>query len=192
MTRGRKKDHTIPQTRALTLQRDYRARKSQYIAELEARCKAAEEENVRLKKELELARQGAPKSASRSEMIQASAQLKDALSAASASLSHFMQVALPSDQKTQATPPSFTSLLETLSSAAVLAQSTDADTLNNAASSGCHPTPPAPVRSNSPCCGGYIDCEHLVEDEFPYPPPDDNQLSSIAVISQLRSTSDFD
>ncbi|KAJ7935794.1 hypothetical protein B0H13DRAFT_1947237 [Mycena leptocephala] len=58
--RGRKKDHTIPATRALTLQRDYRARKAHYIAELEARCKAAEAENIRLRSELEIARQGAP------------------------------------------------------------------------------------------------------------------------------------
>jgi hypothetical protein len=58
--RGRKKDHTIPATRALTLQRDYRARKAHYIAELEARCKAAEAENIRLRSELETARQGAP------------------------------------------------------------------------------------------------------------------------------------
>lgn len=60
MTRGRKKDHTIPATRAVALQRDYRARKAQYITDLEARCKAAEEENVRLRKELELARRGVP------------------------------------------------------------------------------------------------------------------------------------
>lgn len=60
MTRGRKKDLTIPASRALTQQRDYRARKAQYVSDLEARCRSAEEENVRLKKELDLARAGAP------------------------------------------------------------------------------------------------------------------------------------
>ncbi|RXW23355.1 hypothetical protein EST38_g2521 [Candolleomyces aberdarensis] len=56
MTRGRKKDLTIPPTRALTQQRDYRARKAHYVAELEERCRIAEEENVRLRRDLELAR----------------------------------------------------------------------------------------------------------------------------------------
>lgn len=57
MTRGRKKDITIPPTRALALQRDYRARKTQYVVDLETRCKAAEEENVRLRQELAFLRQ---------------------------------------------------------------------------------------------------------------------------------------
>lgn len=60
MTRGRKKDQTIPPTRSLTLQRDYRARKAQYVSDLESRCKAAEEENVRLRKELDFVRNGVP------------------------------------------------------------------------------------------------------------------------------------
>lgn len=58
MTRGRKKDLTIPPTRALVQQRDYRARKAQYVSELEERCRKAEEDNVRLRKELSLARAG--------------------------------------------------------------------------------------------------------------------------------------
>jgi hypothetical protein len=53
MTRGRKKDLTIPPTRSLTQQRDYRARKANYVHDLETRCRRAEEENERLKKELE-------------------------------------------------------------------------------------------------------------------------------------------
>ena len=52
MTRGRKKDFTIPPTRNLVQQRDYRARKARYLSDLEERCKSAEEENVRLRKEL--------------------------------------------------------------------------------------------------------------------------------------------
>ena len=60
MTRGRKKDLTIPASRTLTQQRDYRARKAQYVSNLEARCRSAEEENTRLKKELDQARAGAP------------------------------------------------------------------------------------------------------------------------------------
>ncbi|KAF9237511.1 hypothetical protein BU15DRAFT_63074 [Melanogaster broomeanus] len=56
MVRGRKKDLTIPPSRALEKQRDYRARKAQYLYELQQRCARAEEENVRLRRELEIAR----------------------------------------------------------------------------------------------------------------------------------------
>ena len=53
MTRGRRKDMTIPPSRALLQQRDYRARKAQYLADLEIRVKKAEDENVVLRKEVE-------------------------------------------------------------------------------------------------------------------------------------------
>ena len=56
MTRGRRKDLTIPPSRALIQQRDYRARKAQYIADLEDRARRAEEENAKLRKELEALR----------------------------------------------------------------------------------------------------------------------------------------
>jgi hypothetical protein len=52
MARGRKKDLTIPPTRTLVQQRDYRARRAQYITNLEERCRKAEEENVQLRREL--------------------------------------------------------------------------------------------------------------------------------------------
>ena len=60
MTRGRKKDLSIPASRALTQQRDYRARKAQYVTTLEERCRKAEQENVVLRRELELARARVP------------------------------------------------------------------------------------------------------------------------------------
>ena len=56
MTRGRKKDLTIPPSRTLVQQRDYRARKANYIADLEERCRRAEEENIRLHMELDEAK----------------------------------------------------------------------------------------------------------------------------------------
>ena len=52
MTRGRKKDLTIPPTRSLTQQRDYRARKANYVNQPELHCRKIEEENAELKKEL--------------------------------------------------------------------------------------------------------------------------------------------
>lgn len=56
MTRGRKKDLTIPPSRTLVQQRDYRARKANYVAGLEERCRKAEEENASLRRELAEAR----------------------------------------------------------------------------------------------------------------------------------------
>lgn len=53
MTRGRRKDLTIPPSRALLQQRDYRARKAQYLADLEERVRRAEGENVELKQEVD-------------------------------------------------------------------------------------------------------------------------------------------
>lgn len=56
MARGRKKDLTIPTTRSLVQQRDYRARRALYVANLEERCQKVEEENAQLRKELAEAR----------------------------------------------------------------------------------------------------------------------------------------
>jgi len=54
MTRGRKKDQTAPPSRSIAQQREYRARKARYVTNLEERCRAAEEENSRLRREIEL------------------------------------------------------------------------------------------------------------------------------------------
>jgi hypothetical protein len=56
MTRGRRKDHTLPPSRALIIQREYRDRKAKHLSDLKDRCDKAEEENERLRKELEVAR----------------------------------------------------------------------------------------------------------------------------------------
>ncbi|KAJ7633552.1 basic region leucin zipper protein [Mycena polygramma] len=182
MTRGRKKDTTIPPTRALALQRDYRARKTQYIADLETRCKATEEENVRLKEEVAFLRAQGSASGSTTlspAAIQASAHLRDTLAAASASLSNFMQVALPSGHGMQETPPSYAAL-QSLSATATTSIHQDQMSDNHSAEGN------GPPRSESPCCGGYINCEGLVEEE------DDevnSQGEAIAMISQIRSTS---
>ena len=56
MTRGRRKDTTLSPSRPLIVQRAYRDRKAKYLADLEDRCRKAEEENERLRNELELAR----------------------------------------------------------------------------------------------------------------------------------------
>ncbi|KAJ7028016.1 hypothetical protein C8F04DRAFT_1237810 [Mycena alexandri] len=181
MTRGRKKDATIPPTRALTLQRDYRARKTRYVLDLELRCRRAEEENVRLKQEVAFLRQqnGHPIALSPS-LIQASAQLQDILAAASTSVSHFMQIALPTVDGARQLTPSYDPLL------ACQPNTASVDLRPNSAT-GSAVLP----RSESPCCGGYIDCEDLVEDEGDMNSEGvvDQRLEAI---SQIRSTSEVD
>lgn len=68
MTRGRRKDSTLPPSRPLTIQRAYRDRKAKYLADLEDRCRKAEEENERLRNELELARSESAASTINSEL----------------------------------------------------------------------------------------------------------------------------
>ncbi|KAG0706077.1 hypothetical protein DFH29DRAFT_202501 [Suillus ampliporus] len=94
MVRGRKRDLTAAPTRQLTQQRDYRARKAQYISELEQRCSRAEEENVRLRRELELARAAMP-FASPHEVVQVSSELLRDLVNASASIARFQEITAP-------------------------------------------------------------------------------------------------
>ncbi|KZT11000.1 uncharacterized protein LAESUDRAFT_721417 [Laetiporus sulphureus 93-53] len=101
MTRGRRKDMTIPPSRALLQQRDYRARKARYVADLEERVRVAEEENVRLKDEVNLLTArlqaiGPPivhRASPSPEVAAATSELMHNLSAASSSLAHFQRVA---------------------------------------------------------------------------------------------------
>lgn len=69
MTRGRRKDTTLPPSRALIIQRAYRDRKAKYVADLEDRCRKAEQENERLRKELELARSESAVASMNSELV---------------------------------------------------------------------------------------------------------------------------
>lgn len=94
MVRGRKRDLTAPPTRQLTQQRDYRARKARYLTELEQRCLKAEDENVRLRRELELARAALP-FGSPQEVVQVSSELLRDLVNASASIARFQQITAP-------------------------------------------------------------------------------------------------
>lgn len=113
MTRGRKKDLTIPPTRALVQQRDYRARRARYVSDLEERVRKAEEENERLRHELAAARSGQaaapltldPQTVSSFAhiftdkltvlQVHVSSELMHNLSVASASLARFQQLVFP-------------------------------------------------------------------------------------------------
>ncbi|KAJ6493022.1 basic region leucin zipper protein [Mycena sanguinolenta] len=166
MPRGRKKDLTIPANRALALQRDYRERKARYIADLEARCTAAEAENVRLRQEIALLRAQSGGPSSSPQAIQASVQLRDALAAASASLAYFTGIALPAPADGTMAPPSSTA------DAKLPQRPNDDNHVVNSDSivySG-------PARPESPCCGGFLDCEGLVEED------EDDDIAPVSLI----------
>jgi hypothetical protein len=69
MTRGRRKDTTLPPSRALIVQRAYRDRKAKRLSDLEDRCRKAEEESERLRKELDLARSGSAVAAINGDLV---------------------------------------------------------------------------------------------------------------------------
>lgn len=99
MTRGRRKDLTIPPSRALLQQRDYRARKAQYLADLEERVRRAEGENVELKQEVDqlksrLRQENGGPSTYAQELHDASSELMSHLHAAQSSLERFRNLAL--------------------------------------------------------------------------------------------------
>ncbi|KAI0081345.1 hypothetical protein K474DRAFT_1695200 [Panus rudis PR-1116 ss-1] len=107
MTRGRRKDMTIPPSRALLQQRDYRARKAQYLADLEERCRRVEGENVTLKREVEelksRLRQGVGLSGYGPDVAEASAELSSRLVAASQSLVRFQAIAFDKPPQSHST-----------------------------------------------------------------------------------------
>lgn len=60
MARGRKKNLALPPSRSLEHQRAFRARKANYLAELEERCHRAEAENDMLRREVASLRDALP------------------------------------------------------------------------------------------------------------------------------------
>ncbi|KAF7783051.1 hypothetical protein Agabi119p4_2427 [Agaricus bisporus var. burnettii] len=107
MTRGRKKDMSITPTRALVQQRDYRARKANYIAELEDRVRKAEAENAQLRKDLEATRAALsiPADLSNSQVVEASRNLMQHLSLVTGSLNRFQQIVFPETMRAPVLPP---------------------------------------------------------------------------------------
>ncbi|KIY65845.1 hypothetical protein CYLTODRAFT_445090 [Cylindrobasidium torrendii FP15055 ss-10] len=93
MTRGRKKDMTIPPSRALTQQRDYRARRAQYVTELEQRCSKLEVENSELRQEIHGLRLKLPAtSVHNPQVVATSRQLMEELSTVTSTLSRFQHL----------------------------------------------------------------------------------------------------
>lgn len=161
MARGRRKDTTLPLSRTLIVQRAYRDRKARYIADLEDRCRKAEEENVCLKEELALARSQSPYAPLSADLAQACSDLMHSLQRAQTALSLFQQRALVHAPESDKNIPSATEL----DIATVL---THALRQNPPAPLSQQPEPTDTHRSSgdsddSECCGGVFDCEGLVE-----------------------------
>ncbi|KAI0254037.1 hypothetical protein BJV78DRAFT_1188106 [Lactifluus subvellereus] len=175
MTRGRRKDTTIPPSRALIIQRAYRDRKAKYLSDLEDRCRNAEEENERLRKELELARSESGVASINSELARLCTDLMQNLVRTQKALSLFQQRAFgapgtPQDPcETERTVLSATEL----DIAAVLTHALRQDPFVPASQL---PRPEDTCQSigsplgltaddddSSGCCGGLIDCEGLIE-----------------------------
>ena len=95
MTRGHKKDLTITPTRALINQRNYRARRVQYISDLEECIHSLEAENAQLRIDLEAVRAGqaaSPQASFDPQTAQTSSEPIHHLSLALASFAHFQQL----------------------------------------------------------------------------------------------------
>ncbi|EPT05012.1 hypothetical protein FOMPIDRAFT_1112926 [Fomitopsis schrenkii] len=243
MTRGRRKDMSIPPSRALLQQRDYRARKARYVADLEERCKQMEEENARLKDQIDVLSaqlrapgQSAPQRTSPSpEMAAATNDLMHTLSIAAHSIAHFKQVAFgpssgsdPSSSSSLRLPPiqnhTPTSLATPSFTPSPLPQphhrlppsprqrielpplhSIHRELFRGPGEPSSYPQQqariPGPSQagpSNSSytdteCCGGYLDCHGLVEDDDDAQLTDDAPTSPESVnpaqrMSDVRST----
>jgi len=214
MTRGRKKDLTIPPTRSLTQQRDYRARKANYVSELETHCRKVEEENAELRKELaDVRARLANPIVVLPETAQASQELLYSLAIASVSLTKFQQLAFPNIQQT--TQTSFQSN-QNAHGAYPSPPSNIGDTREIGGHPGSQPhkgrkrlfteseeeflySPTVqagspseePTRSESSeesCCGGYIDCDTLCGDSIV---EGKEQGETISRVSGMRSTFDY-
>ncbi|KAF5321378.1 hypothetical protein D9619_001520 [Psilocybe cf. subviscida] len=219
MTRGRKKDLTIPPSRTLVQQRDYRARKANYVAGLEDRCRKAEEENVTLRRELAEARARLVNPALLlPDTAQASSELLNNLRAATASLSRFQELAFASSSNTPVpvepprnyTEPTLDAQLHPYF--ADNRQSTEFSQAPAPPTGGrkrlfIETTPPVSPesvsrRSISPqsnntgsrssseeCCGGILDCDALRCDGI-LEHDSERSVGKISRMSGMRSTSD--
>lgn len=213
MTRGRKKDLTIPPSRTLVQQRDYRARRAHYIANLEERCQRAEQENIQLRRELDETKALLTMPLMRHpEAAEASSELMHNLSVASASLAKFQRLAFANNQSSNE-PPGLQTSNESPMGQPECRQAVD--TAHGAPAirrkrlyREDSPTPLQPQPSHRPsspvdlttdidseCCGGLLDCGLLGCDDDSgsndYIINRDHGSNTTSRLSGLRSTSDY-
>ncbi|KAI0278465.1 hypothetical protein BGY98DRAFT_1096705 [Russula aff. rugulosa BPL654] len=173
MTRGRRKDTTLPPSRALAIQRAYRDRKAKYVSDLEDRCRKAEEENERLRKELDLARSESTITVANSELASVCSGLMQNLEQTRKVLALFQQRVLstpPQDQpESERVKPSATELDIAAILTHTLRQDPSAPTPQAAQLENTHQSTVSTFNvtmgdnSEEECCGGLIDCEGLIE-----------------------------
>ncbi|KAF4621333.1 hypothetical protein D9613_000543 [Agrocybe pediades] len=215
MTRGRKKDLTIPPTRSLVQQRDYRARKANYIASLEERCRKAEEENAQLRQELMQTRARLENPATMlPETAEASKELMRHLALASASMEKFQRIAFNNVVETaEPTSPTLTLPPIHMQLSAHISpdrpqQQSEVRPSNTFGKKHFYVdnTPPFSPDLQRPstnlhhrsqssdseeCCGGMIDCEALGHDGVIEQDADEYSRTRQR-LSGLRSTSNHD
>jgi len=203
MARGRKKDLTIPPTRSLVQQRDYRDRKALYVTNLEERCRKIEEENVQLRKELAEARERLVNPAVvLPETAAASSELLHHLCSARDALVKFNRFVFPTTQNNGelispqfndttssnyhpdlATPPSLGShLYNDVNTRA--RKELYVDDSHPPLTSPLSPTTTTfedPLSDSGECCGGIIDCDGLCEEG-------DQDNVTLSRTSGMRST----
>jgi len=175
MTRGRRKDSTLPPSRPLVIQRAYRDRKAKYLADLEDRCRKAEEENERLRNELELARsdsESATTVVNNSELARVCSDLMQNLEQTQRVLAFFQQRVLGTPQEkpeSERVIPSATELDIAAILTHTLRQDPSAPTSQAAQLENAHQSTVSTLNaimgddSGQECCGGIINCEGLVE-----------------------------
>ncbi|KAF8813677.1 hypothetical protein BYT27DRAFT_7220056 [Phlegmacium glaucopus] len=213
MTRGRKKDLTIPPSRTLAQQRDYRARKAHYIASLEERCRKAEQENIQLRKELDEAKALLTTPAIlHPETAEASSELMHNLTVATASLAKFQRLAFASTQSSNERPgiqtsnesiavqPERRQASDTAHGAAAIRRNRpyQEDSSTTLLQPSYHPSLPVYPRlspdMDSECCGGLLDCTHLLDKDlgsYDHVIDRDPGSKTTSRLSDLRSTSDY-
>ncbi|KAF8502271.1 hypothetical protein F5888DRAFT_1182452 [Russula emetica] len=172
MTRGRRKDTTLPPSRPLIIQRAYRDRKAKYLSDLEDRCRKAEEENERLRNELELARSESATSIVNSELARVCSDLMQNLEQTQKVLSLFQRRVLGTPQEqseSERVIPSATELDIAAILTHTLRQDPSAPTSQAAQLENTHQSTVSVFDATvgdddgQECCGGIINCEGLIE-----------------------------
>jgi len=186
---------TIPPTRSLVQQRDYRARRALYVTELEERCRKTEEENFQLRKELAEARERLVNPAVLlPETAAASSELLQQLSSAKDALIKFNQLLNPQTSNrtnhpdlSLGAPHSHNDMNPRVRKELHL---DDSESYRPSASAASSPTTTmfeGPSSNGTEycseeCCGGIMDCRELCEDEC------NGSSSILSRSSQMRST----
>jgi hypothetical protein len=218
MARGRKKNLTLPPSRSLDHQRAFRARKAQYVADLEERCHNAEAENEILRQQVASLKAALPTSIvvpsvdpelvslipienwKRAEtttvQLRASIDLMHTLASTSTSLARFQELA-------QQNPPTgiFPSTTpvpnrHTLSTDATF-QRPPSFLHTSTASTSASEVDLDTVSNSSDdlygpnCCGGMMDCRGLIEEDHQIPLPRTEDLHSRDCCAGLVDCSDL-